>query len=160
MTMQYGNIDWLVLLGLISPVPVGLWLLFSKSQMGITVALLWAWRIYKERGLKSVFFIYLPVALGILISLFVGLRVPNPESLSAWSADIWPFGLFIGIPFLLVAIKKNDDRLALATGLFLVPYVGPMSWAAILPLAMRSRKFIVLGVIFSWIVIIIWRINL
>jgi hypothetical protein len=157
MTMQYGNIDWLVLLGLISPKIIGIWLITTKPQMGFTLAILWGWRIFKERGAKSLFITFAPVTLGLIVSFLLGMRLPNPENLSAWSADIWPFGLLLGIPFLVIAIQKKDDYLALATAPLLAPYFGPMSWAAILPVAMRSRKYITVALVFSWFLIIIWR---
>jgi hypothetical protein len=157
MTMQYGNIDWLVLLGLISPKFLGIWLILTKPQMGFTLAIVWAWKIYKEQGVRAFFVTFTPVTLGLLVSLLLGMRLPNPESLSTWSADIWPFGLFLGIPALVIAIQKKDEYLGLATSPLLTPYIGPMSWAAILPIAMQRRKYITVAVVLSWLLIIIWR---
>lgn len=160
MTMQYGNIDWLVLLGLISPKFLGIWLILTKPQMGFTLAIVWAWIIYKEKGVRSLFVTFTPVTLGLLISLLLGMRLPNPEILSTWSADIWPIGLILGIPALVIAIRKKDEFLALATAPFLTPYIGPMSWAAILPITMQRRVFITVAVVLSWLLIIIWRLQL
>lgn len=160
MTMQYGNIDWLVLLGLITPKFLGIWLILTKPQMGFTLAIVWAWMIYKQKGLRSLFATFTPVALGFLISLLLGMRLPNPDTLSAWSADIWPIGLLIGIPALVVAIRNKDEYLSLASAPFLSPYIGPMSWAAILPIAMQRRVYIAVAFVLSWLLIIIWRLHL
>ena len=160
MTMQYGNIDWLVLLGLISPKSLGLWLILTKPQMGFTLAILWAWKLYKDEGIKALFVTFTPVTIGLLVSFLLGMRLPNPVNLSSWSADIWPFGLLLGIPALVIAFKNKDEYLALGTAPFLTPYIGPMSWAAILPIAMKSRKYITVAVVLSWLLIIIWRLQL
>lgn len=160
MTMQYGNIDWLVLLGLISPQFFGIWLILTKPQMGFTLAIVWAWIIYKEKGVRSLFITFIPVALGLLISFLLGMRLPNPEVLSKWSADIWPVGLILGIPALIFALRKKDEYLALASAPFLTPYIGPMSWAAILPIAMQRRVYMIVAFVLSWLLIIIWRLQL
>jgi hypothetical protein len=160
MTMQYGNIDWLVLLGFISPMALGIWLVLVKPQMGFTLALLWAWKTYRQHGVKRLFLIFGPVAIGFLISFALGMRIPDPETLAAWSADVWPYGLLLGIPFLIYAFRKQEDDLALAAAPFLTPYTGPMSWAAILPTAMRNKKLLALVWVFSWILIILWRLKL
>ncbi len=160
MTMQYGNIDWLVLLGLISPKFLGIWLILTKPQMGFTLAILWAWKIYKDEGIRALFVTFTPVTIGLLVSLMLGMRLPNPGSLSSWSADIWPFGLLLGIPALVIAFQKRDEYLALGTAPFLTPYIGPMSWAAILPFAMKNRKYITVAVVLSWLLVIFWRLNL
>lgn len=160
MTMQYGNIDWLVLLGLLTPKYLGIWLILTKPQMGFTLAILWAWKIFKDEGLRALFVAFTPVTLGLLVSILLGMRLPNPGNLSSWSADIWPYGLIIGIPALIMGLKKKDENLALATAPFLTPYIGPMSWAAILPFAMKNRKYISVAVALSWLMVIIWRLNL
>jgi hypothetical protein len=126
MTMQYGNIDWLVLFGLLFPKPIGIWFLLAKPQMGFTLVLLWAWVTYQQQGIKKLFMTFTPVVLGLLISYGLGMRMPYPEKLSRWSADIWPYGLLIGIPALIMSLRKKDDYLALAAAPFFTPYIGPM----------------------------------
>jgi hypothetical protein len=159
-TMQYGNIDWLVLLGLIVPKYLGIWLVLTKPQMGFTLILIWAWKIVKEQGVQKLIANFTPVALGLFVSLLLGMRIPNPGALSAWSADIWPFGLLIGIPAFVFAIYKRDELLALGAAPFLTPYVGAPSWVAILPKAMQKRKYTAIAVVFSWLLIIFWRLGL
>lgn len=160
MTMQYGNIDWLVLLGLITPKYLGIWLILSKPQMGFTLAIFWAWKIYKDEGVRAMLVAFTPVTLGLLISIMVGMRLPSPGNLSSWSADIWPYGLILGIPALIIGLVKKDEYLSFATAPFLTPYIGPMSWAAILPFAMKNRKYITIAVALTWMLVIIWRLNL
>ncbi len=156
-TMQYGNIDWLVLLGLIVPKYLGIWLVLSKPQMGFALIIVWAWNIYKEKGVQTLLTKFTPVALGFFISLLLGMRLPNPGALSSWSADIWPYGLLIGIPTLVFAIQKKDGYLALGTAPFLTPYIGAPSWAVILPKAMHKFTHTVIAVVLSWLLIIKWR---
>lgn len=160
MTMQYGNIDWFVLLGLLTPTPIGLWFLLSKPQVGFILVLLLAWKTYKQQGMKKLCIYFFPPAIGLAISYWLGMYIPNPANMAGWSADVWPFGLLIGLPALIFAFKNQDEKLALAAAPFLVPYIGPMSWVAIFPVAMKNYKRESIAWIISWIIVINWRLHL
>ena len=160
MMMQYGNIEWLVLIGLLTPTSIGLWFLLVKPQMGFILVLLLAWKTYKQQGVKRLFLVFSPVSLGLVISYLLGMRIPNLAHFSSYSADIWPFGLLFGIPALIIAFKNKDDKLALAVAPFLTPYIGTMSWVAILPKSMQSYRKITIGWVLSWIIVLVWRLHL
>lgn len=160
MMMQYGNIEWLVLIGLITPTPIGLWFLLVKPQMGFVAVLLLAWKSYKQQGIRRFVLDFFPVALGLAISYLLGMRIPVATHFSAWSADIWPYGLLLGTPGLIIAFKNRDDKLALAVAPFLTPYVGTMSWVAILPKSMQSYRKLAIGWVLSWAIVLIWRFHL
>jgi hypothetical protein len=160
MTMQYGNIDWLVLLGLLCPAELGIWLILVKPQMGAPLALLWAWKLYRERGLWKTLLFFLPVTLAYGLSFVIGMRLPDVSVMQGWSAGIWPYGLLLGIPLYLWAFKNRDDQLALVATPFLEPYFGPMSWMIILPKAMKNYWTTALATLVSWMIVLIWRFNL
>jgi hypothetical protein len=160
MTMQYGNIDWLVLLGLLCPPALGIWLILVKPQMGAPLALLWAWKLYREKGLWKTLLFFLPVTLAYALSFIIGMRLPDVSVMMGWSAGVWPYGLILGIPLYLWAFKKRDELLALAATPFLEPYFGPMSWMIVLPKAMKNYWTISLATVFSWAIVLIWRFNL
>lgn len=157
MTMQYGNVDWLALFGLIAPAPIAVWFLLIKPQMGFILVLLLAWETYRQRGLRKLLLIFTPAALGLGLSYLLGMRIPNPAGMSGWSADVWPLGLMVGLPALAFAFKNRDERLALAAAPFLTPYIGPMSWVAILPKSMQNYRNIAIACVFSWVLVFAWR---
>jgi hypothetical protein len=137
-----GNLDWLVLLGATLPPTFGSWVVFLKPQISFALIALWV----KQKNWLAV----LPViALGILF--LVGFwNLPTTKEM-LWSADIFPYGVPIGLTLIYFAFKKNDNLLALAAMPFLSPYLALQSWIfALLPLT-RNKYLLSIGVVASWI---------
>lgn len=154
--MRLGNVDWLVLLGAALPAPIGLWLVLLKPQMGIALAALWLWQSLQERGIRYTALTFAPVTLALVGSVLAGMRAPDLALLDQWSTDIWPLGLVVGVPAALWALRSRDSALALAATPFLSPYVGPMSWAGVLPLTMRRHGMLACAILLSWAMLLIW----
>lgn len=145
--LSIGNYEWLILLGSTLPAVWGSWFVITKPQTGIVLIPLWI----KQK--KWVVMIPL-VLLGILMLL--GLyALPKPSALT-WSADIFPYGIPIGLILGYFAFKNNDQLLALAAAPFFTPYLAVQSWIFVLLPLTRNKKWMGIGVILSWIFVMIF----
>lgn len=116
-----GNLEWVVLLGLIVPAPFSTLLYLVKPQVGIGLALL---TLVEKKGR--------PLTM-LLVAVLVGIWcVPGwtTRSIEMWGAidsrinwSIWPLGLLLGIPALAVGLFARKRDLCLAVGPLLSPYV-------------------------------------
>lgn len=153
----YSNIDWMVLLGATLPPSLGIWLVALKPQLGAPVILLWGWKAYRRGGVPGVVRLLAPVGLALLVCLALGwYRLPDPRLYSS-SADIFPFGIPLGLLLLGLALRHREVIFALSAGPFLSPYLAVFSWLpAALPAA-RSRRGSFLLVPVSWLCLFLWR---
>lgn len=126
-SLLYGNLEWLVFLGLLLPRPAGMLFLMVKPQVGLGIAIAWiveAWK--KDRGSVS-----LLIAPAVIITLFslalYGWWLPDMLK-AAWvpDAEIWPWGLLL-VPWLL----KDSKRYQFLIGPFVAPHLIRGSWAGL-----------------------------
>ncbi len=156
MTVYYGNIEYMVLLGATLPAAVGIWLVTVKPQIGLVVfivMLIELWRAYRVRSLL----ILIPFAamLGLSFMLDMG-RTPIQK---AWNLSLWPVGLIPGALLTLWAIAKRDRRLGLIAAPLLSPYMTPYSWGGIMPGTMRGRRSALAIIALGWAILMIWRLR-
>jgi len=123
-----GQLDWVVLLGLLLPPQYGLFLILAKPQIGCVVAIVWLIDAYQKQRVVRTF---LPVAVGFVLSFLVfGLWPLNWFHLTQveplWS---WPYVLILGIPLLIFALKHQSVQLALCAGPALSPHTLLHSWS-------------------------------
>lgn len=123
-----GNIDWLVMLGAVIPPWVGVWLLALKPQMSLGVLIVYVVRAFRQRRLLAIFG---PLILTVVWSVSAGLYPAqfDMERLT-WNCTLWPWGLLPGLAILVIALWRDDARLAWLVGPFCAPYLAPHSWVA------------------------------
>lgn len=121
-----GNIDALIINGIFLPPALALIVLSIKPQLTIGVMLYIIWK----HGLKSAIPLVLILALSLLIYGWWPAAIFNSDlSHANWNHSIWPWGIGLGIGFLLF----STDRLsALASSAFFSPYVSGAGWAGLL----------------------------
>lgn len=130
-TSVYGNMEYMVILGLTLPTPIGIFLVLSKPQMGLGVAmamLLMEW----SRSRRSSIVIGALVILGELISVSMGMggyqRVNQTLNMAI------PYGFLVGVPLLLSALWKKNRLTAMAATMMISPYATVLSWVAAIPM--------------------------
>jgi hypothetical protein len=69
--LLHRQFDWLVISGALLPPWLGLFLVFSKPQAGLGIAVFWFFSLYKKGGLKKVVINFVPVIIAFLISFLV-----------------------------------------------------------------------------------------
>lgn len=150
----YGNIDWLVYLGLIMPPRWGLFFILIKPQAGIGLAIYWLVECYREGGFKNIASHFAPITIALLISFALFGWWPATgftEIGQSFNASLWPQAFPIGLVILVSAIRNRRPGLALASSPFFSPYVAVSSWgSAILGLLPQEIETIV-AVIGIWI---------
>lgn len=131
--MGHGQIEFLPWLGLFFPLPVALLFLTIKPQatMGVILLLLWREVKRKENGWLSAAKAAAPtVILGALTLIFWGLP-PRPQHLSSswfWIAKT----IVLGVPALVLGIKRDDLAVAAAAGPLIGPYAIFHSYLSVL----------------------------
>jgi hypothetical protein len=133
-SIYFVNLDWLVIAALlVSPVPA-FFLALLKPQIGLGIALL-AWlRVWQTNKPLAV----LLIAIEVMIygaSYALGMRWEF--ALANFNRSVFPFGVIIGLPLIVIGLRQRDAVIALAAMPFLSPYVGAQSWVAALPLLAR-----------------------
>ena len=130
-TLLNGNVEWLVLLGLLLPPRWGLFLVLIKPQVGAGVALWWSVESWREGGWRQVVKTVWPVTAALVGSVVVfGLwplrAAGHPEQ--GWNASLWPWSLPLGLGLLAYGVLKRDMRAALGAAPFCSPYVLLHAW--------------------------------
>ncbi len=150
----YGNIDWLVYLGLILPPRWGLFFILIKPQAGIGLAIYWLIDCYREGGFKSIVSHFAPVVVATVISFALFGWWPAAgfaEIGRSFDASLWPQSLPIGLVILASAIRKRRPGLALASSPFFSPYVTASSWGATILGLLPQEIETITAVIGIWI---------
>ena len=138
-----GNMDWLVMLGLVLPESIGAWLITLKPQFSVIIFILWV----KQRK----YIVLIPFAILGMLVIFQVWQLPNITD-KPWNASIFPYGIPIGLWLGWQAYKQDDKILALAAMPFLSPYLAFQSWVfALLPLSRQRWYWMVSGLILSWV---------
>lgn len=168
----FANLEWLVLIGCFLPPQIGLFFVVMKPQIGIGVVLYWLVSSYRKGGIREIIRVFAPVGVVTALStmlyglwplhMFTHIGYPH-------SADLWPASMLVGIPLLLYALfkKNNKQDRGLWMGLMASPMLSPFliwhSWIAVPMGSMKLNKklFIALFVL-SWLVVAVsaymqWR---
>ncbi|HEX8992800.1 MAG TPA: hypothetical protein VF784_14065 [Anaerolineales bacterium] len=127
-----GNIDSLVLWGLLLPPPIGLFLIAIKPQIGIGVAVYLAYALWREGGWRKLLPAFAPVTVALVISFLVlGNWVANTSEdvmTSYWNFSFFPWSVPIGLFLLIVAIVRRKIAVSLSASPFFAPYISVGSW--------------------------------
>lgn len=151
----YGQIDWLMMLGLVLPPWLGLPLLMAKPQIGIGVALFLGYEAWTSGGIRNLVSVFLPLACLVLVSYVIF----GPEFitksrlvLSPTNTSLWPRSIPIGLVILVASIRQEKKFLSLAASPFLSPYMPVHSWAAVIVGLSDDPLYPVLISAASWLV--------
>ncbi len=129
-----GNLDSLILLGMFLPPSWGLLLMMIKPQIGLGVALFYAFDYLRMRKWIALLWAFAPVSLAGLVSAvffpdwlaLLGYMPVNP-----WNRAIFPYGVPLGLALLGLAFWRRNPFYALAAGPFLSTYLTFYSYAAV-----------------------------
>lgn len=138
-----GNLEWLVLLGVVLPPRWGLFLVLLKPQVTGGLAVYWvvdAWRAGSWRRIARLIW---PVTVALLASFALyglwPLRARHMPELW-WNASLWPLSIPGGVLLLVWATWKREPKAALASSPLLAPYVLLHAWAgAVVALSGHTR---------------------
>jgi hypothetical protein len=153
-----GNVDWLVLLGLLLPPQYGLILLIIKPHMTLGIIVYLTYDIWRQRGFRALAKTYTPLMIltGISFAIF-GLWPCKWEAQidAPFNSAVWPQAIPLGMVLLYEAIRKRELPCAIAASPFFTPYLMFHSWVCALFIAMKSPARMFLLVVGAWIVVIL-----
>lgn len=153
-----GNIDWMVLVGLVLPPRIGLLLITIKPQMGSVVALFWLIEAYREGGWREIIRVFWPVTAALGISFLIYGLWPlhfERELTHWWNASLWPASIPIGLGLLVASLRKRNIGYAMGASPCLSPYVLLHAWSGAL-MAIVSLPYETLAVVtalWGWVLI-------
>jgi len=127
-----GNLDWMALLGMVLPPPIGLILIATKPQMGSVVAIFWLFEAWRNGGWRQVVRTFWPITAVLAISFLLFGFWPARFTLATtlwWNASLWPASIPVGLALAVAAIRRRDIRYAMAASPCLSPYVLLHSWS-------------------------------
>lgn len=153
-----GQIDFLVVLGLFLPPRWGLFLVLTKPQVGIAVAIYWAVEAVRTGGLRQLIQVFFPVSVAFLLSFglygFWPLGVMRFGT-APWNVSLFPWSILPGLALMFLAIRRQNSKLALPVSPMLSPYLAPHSLALAL-LSIVDSKWIMLASLASWLLRFLW----
>lgn len=151
-----GNMDWLPMLAFLIPAQWGMVALLSKPQVGSMAGLAW----FKQTKRKDLFFV---PAIGFLLVSFLvwgwwvtqmvdhALRAGG-RTVGPWNIAPFPWLIPIGLWLLYQAWKREDELVAVAATLCLVPYFAIYSLTIFFAiLAARYPRLSIIAWIVLWI---------
>jgi hypothetical protein len=159
--LQTGNVEWLPLLGVFLPPPIGMVFLSMKPQttIGIMIFLVYQaskqgfWQVVRVCAATIVLFVLTWVAYGWWF-----LRIGGAFTAAGpFVIHLWPYGIPIGLLGMALAIRRKDTPFALAASPFLSPYTILITWSGFILSFARSTKSIVLMSLLSWVFWIAFR---
>lgn len=154
--IQTGNVEWLVLLGLLLPPQLGLILLAIKPQSTLGVLLFYLVEAWRKGQLREVIAQFWPLAAMSLLSLLIfglwPLRVRDYAGYAgSFNVSLWPYGIPIGLTLLAIALRDRRRDAALIASPFLSPYMVLIGWTEALAGLIPRTLEIVVASIGTWI---------
>lgn len=158
-----GNIEWLAMLGFVLPPQIGLIFVFIKPQIGIGIAIYWLIEAYQQGGISQAARTFLPLIILTLLSfallgfwplhfletLAMARKIEANNSIY-YNASLWPIGLIIGVPLMVIAIMKKQKNLSIMAGPFLSPYALISTYATSLLAWMDKPWVFLIAWLLTW----------
>lgn len=149
-----GNVDSLAALGFILPPQIGLFLVLSKPQVGIGMAIYWLVAAWKKGRIREVIRVFAPVAIAYGLSFaifgFWPLLVSGMTN-DRFNRSLWPVSLIIAAIMLFRAIRDENPLLAMGSSPFMAPYSNKTSYAVSLFPFIPQSVLVLIATALSWI---------
>jgi len=153
-SIVYGNLDFLVVLGIILPSPLGLFFVLSKPQAGAGIAIYWLILAHRQGGWRNLLLTISPI---ITVSLLFCIPFgPWPMELfdavtnAASNISIFPYLAGAGLILLIRSIKNRQPGLAIISGPLISPYIGIQSISVAVLGLLPSQTDAILVILSLW----------
>lgn len=153
-----GQIEWLPALGLICPAWLGVIFLLIKPQVSIGILIYWTILRFRNGGVWSVFKLFAPSAVCLLLSFcvygfwpynIIGLVEREPF---CW----WPYSVVVGLYALYRAVSKRSISVAAIASVCLTPHAWIYALSLSTILSGKRLWFAVRVFCLSWMYLIIY----
>lgn len=129
-----GNLDPLVISGMLFPPAWGLLILLIKPQIGTGVAIYYLVETWRESRFWGVVRTFAPITIILILSVllfpvWIERIIHNPQN--PWNRSMFPYSIPLGLFFLWMAIRHRNPYFALAATPFLAPYHSFYTYIAV-----------------------------
>jgi len=160
-SLLYGNLEWLVLLGLLLPPRVGVFFMLIKPQVGMGALVCWIVQAWRKRGARGVLGLLWPVGLAVLLSMAIYGPWPlgfataaDNSTMHGLNVSAWPWLLPLGFYLVAETIKTPDLKKSLLIGPALSPHLVQGSWCGLfIALGDRPVAMVLANVVMWWAVV-------
>jgi hypothetical protein len=153
--LLYANLDWLVLGGLVVPLPLGALLLSIKPQIGAVVLLWCGIELVRRREWRGLALAFGPLAAlsAAQLALF-GLTPLRATRLiqSPINASLWPWSIPPGLVLFALSLVRREGRWAMIAAPLLTPYMLLHSYSIVLLAIVHRTKLLAVIVAGLWLV--------
>ena len=154
-SIALGNVEWLVMLGLIAPAPLAILLLTIKPQMSCIAILLICLNQYKSGGIVKLSQSLVPVILATLVSFCLYGFYPASWSIaSPNNATLIPAILPLALAVSIKAFRDNDLLLAFGVSPCFAPRISPQAWMGALVPFSRNQWEMLAASVGTWIIFV------
>jgi hypothetical protein len=120
-----GNLDPIVVSGILFPPTLGLLILLIKPQIGTGVALYYLINFVRDRKYLEAVKTFAPVVLAYSLTLiFFPIWLARVSSLPSneWNRSLFPYSIPLGLLLVWLAVRRRNPYFALAAAPFFAPY--------------------------------------
>jgi len=152
--LYYGQINFLVWLGLLLPPPIGLLFLALKPQIGFGVILYRIMCAWKSNGWYGLMRLIWPLALISIISFVIYGFWPmgwQHMTVGEEQSGLWPYFLPLGVGLVVYAIKQKSCEHAILAMPFVAPHIWTHSLVGWLLQLQKYPKLLRLACIGLWV---------
>ena len=152
--LYYGQINFLVWLGLLLPPPIGLLFLALKPQIGFGVMIYWIVCALKGGGWSGVARLIWPLVLILTISFAIYGFWPmcwQHVAVGEEQSRLWPYFLPLGLGLVVYALKQESHEHAILAMPFIAPHIWTHSLVGWLLQLQKYPKLLQLAYIGLWV---------
>lgn len=162
--MVYGQIDALILLGislamyssLVLQIIGCLLILIKPQSAGLVLPIIWLRSNYRAWLLITgavVFLLSLIIWRGWPLDVYAMMATLSTRH----SIDVWPYGLLVGVPLYIYALKQRSIALAMVATYFCVPYANLQSLLPVSAILFARLTFKVSLLLFFgiWVILVV-----
>lgn len=158
----WGNVEWLVMLGIITTPWVGMLLCTVKPQAASGIALWIAGKLAWHHQVNAL--AKIAIATGMLFALSIiqfgawwersttYLTFGNHAS----NTSLFPFSIILGLGMLIASVWKGRAELAIAASPCFFPVVTPQVWGLFSFSLIRSTPKMVIGSLAMWMIVLFY----
>lgn len=155
-SLAWGNVEWIAILGLVIPGPIGLLLMMVKPQMTVAVILFRVFESWQSSGWHSVMRLcFIPVIITLVSFILFGFYPAKMLSYQpTLGLSLFPWSVPVGIYLLIVSFRYRSIYYAIAASPMLFPSVTPQVWLVTFLALVSDAPSLVLASLSYWSLIL------
>ena len=153
-----AQVDWLVLSGLVVPLPIGALALAIKPQIGALVLVWCGIELARRREWHGLAVSFAPLALACAVQLALFGLTPLRAARNigySWNMSLWPYSIPFGLAAFALSITRRNGRWAMIAAPLLTPYVLLHSYSIALLAIVDKPRALCVAVAGLWLLVLL-----